>query len=126
MNFKDIFRKHMFSLVLILILLTTLGNNIIGDSNTYGVNKTVGWAYDISNLRFWVATIFPLSKGLYLLGYFVIFILSRKTVFLYSIIHFILIIASVIFASLEFLSTSLILCFISIILFGFNIFKSYR
>jgi hypothetical protein len=33
--------------VLILIILTILGNNIIGESNTYGMNKTVGWAYDI-------------------------------------------------------------------------------
>lgn len=126
MNFKDIFRKHMFSLILILLILTTLGNNIIGGNNTYGMNKTVGWAYDISNIRFWVATIFPLSKLLFLVGYFVIFILNRKTIFLYSFLHFFLIVTSILFSFLEFPSTSLILFFISIILFGFNIFKSYK
>jgi hypothetical protein len=116
----------MFSLILILLILTTLGNNIIGGNNTYGMNKTVGWAYDISNIRFWVATIFPLSKLLFLVGYFVIFILNRKTIFLYSFLHFFLIVTSILFSFLEFPSTSLILFFISIILFGFNIFKSYK
>jgi hypothetical protein len=126
MNFKDIFRKHMFSLILIFLILATLWNNIIGVNNTYGVNKTVGWAYDISNLGFWFATIFPLLNLLFLLGYLLIFILNRKTIFLSSILHYFLIIASVILVFLEFLPTSLILCFISIILFGFNIVKSYK
>ena len=62
-------------------------------TNTYGVNKTVGWAWDLTNLQ---VLAFPLYF-VYWLGYGAISLMKIKTNYRISIVHFITILLSFVY-----------------------------
>ena len=108
---------------LILVSFTFLIN--FGETSTYGVNKTVGWAYDISNQMYLNAILFPFCV-LFLVGYLLLMILRRKTNYLLSITHFSLIILSITGTLVYYYAISNFLYLVSIPLFFIIIFKSYK
>ena len=97
---------------------------LFGDIKTFGVNKTVGWAYDISNETIFTAILFTCSQILFIIGYLVLFLLRRKTNYLISIAHFELIILSLALLSYENFKINIVLSVVSLILFFVNILKS--
>lgn len=95
---KDFFTSKMFYILLFPLLLFILflilsmifsNSPIIG---TYGLNKTVGWAWDITNTTI---LIYPLYL-FYLLGYGIITLLKYKTNYIISIAHLISILICII------------------------------
>lgn len=89
---------------LLLILLFTFGyvlGYFFGNVETYGVSKTVGWAYNISNNVVLTSIIFFCSKILFILTYFILFLLKRKTNYYVSLAHFELIILTLYLMSSE-------------------------
>jgi len=54
----------------------------------YGLNKTVGWAYDISGFTMYYVKYFVFA---FFIGYLFLAIIKAKTNLVFSIIHFILI-----------------------------------
>ncbi|MDR7369830.1 hypothetical protein J2X17_000601 [Flavobacterium aquidurense] len=109
---------------LILVTFTLFIN--FGETSVYGVNKTVGWAYDISNQMYLNAILFPFCLILFLVGYLLLMILRRKTNYLLSITHFSLIILSITGTLVYYYAISSLLYLVSIPLFFIIIFKSYK
>jgi len=119
MNLKSIFEKRMFWLVLVLVLLVILDTT----NQIKGINKTVGWAYDLTN--FWILTGFITFSAwiLYIIGYGIMAILKYKTSWKLSILHFLLIVLTFLTASkIELFGTfNLIVGTMSILIFYLNI-----
>jgi hypothetical protein len=125
-DMKKIFTEHMFLLLLSTYGISYLVVYLLEDNQSYGINKTVGWAYDISNQFFFNALTYFLSKVLLLVGYLLIFLFNRKTVYHISIIHFCIIIASLISMFSKNYLTSTILFLTSMVVFFINVSKSYK
>ncbi|WP_264552894.1 hypothetical protein [Flavobacterium sp. N2038] len=122
---KKIFTEYMF---LLLIALFTLGFTLAylsGNMESYGTNKTVGWAYSIHN-EVLVSLIFSFSQIIFILGYFIIFRLKRKTNYYISLAHFELIILILALMSFGNFIAGFIACMASIILFFIAILKSHK
>jgi hypothetical protein len=119
---RIIFIKYMFFILTLLFLL----NAVFQNENSFGLNKTVSWAYDISNPVFFSVIIYALSQSLFFIGYLLILILRRKTNFYISIAHSGMIILTYLSIYFENYSTTTACCFISIILFFINIFKTHK
>lgn len=119
---KTIFTKYLF-LLLVLYVIVALS---FSDFSTYGVNKTVGWAYDISDLNFLIGLTYSFSILLFLIGYGILAILKRKTIFLISVVHFAIIIFSIFFDKIGVSIITLSLFIVSIGLFIINLIKSYK
>ncbi len=49
---------------------------------TYGVNKTVGWAWDITNIQFWLSLIPPTIIALIIIGLITIIVRFILLVFI--------------------------------------------
>ncbi len=88
MNVRKLFTTKMFLILLfpalvmaLFLLLFLLTQNSI---ETYGVNKTVGWAYDLTNLYFLA---FPLYI-VYLFIYGLLFLSKIRTNYVFSVLHF--------------------------------------
>ncbi|PCE66643.1 hypothetical protein [Sediminicola luteus] len=86
MNFRLVFEKYLFWLFLISFLLMT----VLGESETDSINKTIGWMYDSSNSPYLLGWINWGSAILFLLGYGMVLLASKKTHFKLSVIHFLL------------------------------------
>ncbi|MDY8137780.1 hypothetical protein [Aquimarina sp. 2201CG5-10] len=122
MNLKVWFQKHMFFLVLITysIFQFILGTRVY----FIGINKTVGWGWDFTNLFYffefgvWVSFLF---------GYGIIKFLGLKTQETLSIVHLGIIILSLIIASwnIQF-EIVLIIGIISLVVFILNIIKAKK
>ena len=119
---KITFTKYLFLLLLIFWILSLQ----IGETSTYGVSKTVGWAYNVNDLQFVNAVVFPLSQILFLFGYLVIMTFRRKTNFYLSLSHFLLIFLSFLTTSQEYFILGFVCCLASLVLFFINLAKSYR
>lgn len=123
---KKIFTEYMFLLVLSTFGVYFIVIYFFGNNQSYGINKTVGWAYDISNQFFYNALIDFFSKTLFLIGYFLIFLFQRKTIYHISITHFCIIFLSCISIFFKNYIISTIFLLISIIVFFINALKSHK
>jgi hypothetical protein len=121
---RKIFTKYLVFLLISLFGLGFILAYLFGDEQSYGVNKTVGWAYDISNQVFYTALIFTFSQILFIIGYLIVFLLRRKTNYYLSITHFEIIILTLLFY--ENFKVNTVFCLVSIILFFMNVFKSHK
>jgi hypothetical protein len=122
---KKVFTKYLFLLLISLFALGFILANLFGEVQYYGINKTVGWAYSIQDESL-IALIFGLSQIIYIIGYFILFLLGRKTNYYLSIAHFELIIVTLAITTYGNVMITTIFCFLSIILFFVNIFKSHK
>lgn len=112
---RKIFTKYLFFILISLFGFGFVLAYLFGDEQSYGINKTVGWAYDITTEVFYTALIFTFSQVLFLVGYLIIFFLGRKTNYHLSITHFEIILLTLIFY--ENFIINMIFCVFSIILF---------
>ncbi len=122
---KKIFTKYMFLLLISLFLLGFLLAYLFGDEQYYSMNKTVGWAFTVSNeiiLNIFLA----ISQILFIFGYLIVFLLKRKTNYYISLTHFEVIILAFYSISFENFNVTLVIGVFSIILFLINIFKSQK
>lgn len=122
---KKLFTNYMFLLLISLFLLGFLLAYLFADEQSFAVNKTVGWAYSISNEALLNAFL-TISQIVFIIGYSVIFFFKRKTNYYISIAHFEVIILAFYSISFKNFSLSIIIGLISIILFFINIFKSQK
>ena len=114
----------MFLLLILLFALGFLLGYLFSDEQFYTVNKTVGWAYNFSKEILLTAFI-TCSQILFIIGYFIIYLLKRKTNYYISLAHFEIIIIAFYSISFENFTVSAIFGVLSIILFLINIFKSH-
>jgi len=121
---KKIFTKYLFFLLILLFGFGFILAYLFEYEQSYGINKTVGWAYDISNQIFFTSLIFTLSQILFIIGYLIIFLIRRKTNYYLSIAHFEIIILTLVF--LENFIVNAIFSVLSITLFFTNVFKSHK
>jgi len=122
---KKVFTNYLFLLLLSLFALGFSLGFLFGAEQSYGINKTVGWAYSIQNEAL-LALIFYLSQIIFIIGYSILFLLNRKTNYYLSIAHFELIIVTLALVTFENLIVTAVFCSVSIILFFINIFKSHQ
>jgi len=87
MKYLVFFIKFIFFLLISYFVIGTIIINITGQT---GINKTVGWAWDLTSL------IIPLSI-IYFSTYSTLFILKIKTNMLFSILSILLLLFSVLF-----------------------------
>ncbi|MEL1239974.1 hypothetical protein [Flavobacterium flavipallidum] len=109
-----------------LVVLMIYGMGYVFGDESIGMNKTVGWAYDISNQMFYCALLYGFSILLFFVGYLLLAILGRKTNYHFSIVHFVLIIGAFILLNFSFFIFSTIIGLLSIAVFMKNIFSSYK
>lgn len=107
-----------------LVVLILFGINFVLGGDLGGINKTVGWAYDISNQIFYNSILLCFSQYIFLIGYLLITILGRYTDVKLSIIHFGLILGSISMFRFEDFIISTIFCLLSILMFFINISKT--
>lgn len=122
---KKVFTNYMFLLLISFFLLGFLLAYLFGDEQSFAVNKTVGWAYNISNEAL-LNAILAISQIIFIFGYLIIFLLKRKTNYYISLAHFEIILLAFYSISFKNFIVSVILGAISIILFLINIFKSQK
>ncbi|MBS7255233.1 hypothetical protein [Flavobacterium branchiicola] len=122
---KKIFTEYMFLLLTVLFALGFTLAYLFGNMESYGINKTVGWAYSINN-QVLISLIFSFSQIIFILGYLIIFLLKRKTSFYISLAHFELIIITLALMSFENFIASLVTSVLSLLLFFVAILKSHK
>ena len=84
MKVKNLFETKMYLIILLCLPLLVRFSEI----DNYGINKTVGWAYDFSGFTMYYVKYIVFA---FFIGYFFLSIIKAKTNYLLSIIHFILI-----------------------------------
>ena len=84
MKVKKLFETKMYLIILLCLPLLIRFTEI----ENYGINKTVGWAYDISGFTMYFVKYIVFA---FFIGYLFLAIIKAKTNFILSIIHFILI-----------------------------------
>lgn len=122
---KKVFTNYMFLLLISFFLLGFLLAYLFGDEQYFAVNKTVGWAYNISNEAL-LNSFLAISQIIFIFGYLIIFLLKRKTNYYISLAHFEIILLAFYSISFKNFIVSVVLGAISIILFLINIFKSQK
>ena len=122
---KKVFTNYMFLLLISFFLLGFLLAYLFGDEQSFAVNKTVGWAYKISNEAL-LNALLAISQIIFIFGYLIIFLLKRKTNYYISLAHFEIILLAFYSISFKNFIVSVILGAISIILFFINIYKSQK
>lgn len=118
---KQLFTKYMF-----LVILIFYGVVYLFGGDSFGVNKTVGWAYDLSNQMFYNVILLVFSQRLFFIGYLIVAILRRKTNFKFSVVHAALILGTIILFSFKCYITSSICCLLSLVIFLKSIFNTYK
>lgn len=122
---KKLFTNYMFLVLISLFVLSFLLAYLFGDEQSFAVNKTVGWAYNISNEALLNAFL-AISQIIFIFGYLIIFLLKRKTHYYISLAHFELILVAFYSILFKNFTVSVVLGTISIILFLINIFRSHK
>lgn len=84
MKVKNLFETKMYLIILLCLPLLVRFSEI----ENYGINKTVGWAYDFSGFTMYYVKYIVFA---FFIGYLFLSIIKAKTNYLLSIIHFILI-----------------------------------
>ena len=118
MTFRDILEKRMF----IVIGITWILINLTANNVEFGVNKTIGWAWDITNWVYWAGLI----NWLIPLGYIFLALLKFKTSYIISILQILSIVLLSILGLIDKsqLDKILYLNIIIAIIFIFNFFGS--
>ena len=122
---RKLFTQYLFLLLISLFLLGFLLAYLFGDARSFAINKTVGSAYSISNEAILNAFL-AISQIVFIFGYFILFLLKRKTNYYISLAHFEIIILAYYSISFENFTVSVLFGALSIILFLINIFKSQK
>lgn len=115
----------MFLLLIFLFALGFLLGYLFSDEQFYTVNKTVGWAYNLSKEILLTAFI-TCSQILFIIGYFIIYLLKRKTNYYISIAHFEIILLTLYTITFQNFTVTVVFCLLSVVLFFVNIFKSHQ
>lgn len=117
MNWKVLFKKRMFWLILLVIGSFYIIGNFI-ETQTYSVNKTVGWAFDVTNIFLINTFLLPISQIVSLIGYGVLALFRKETSLKLSVFHFCLLQFNLFFTSFyELLGfISVVLNFLAIII----------
>jgi hypothetical protein len=110
-------------MVIVLLLVNILYNLFTRRYKEYGINKTVGWAWNITDFS---PIIFLLSFYLFLMVYGIIALSKRKTNFNFSILHLIIIIGSLILLEKNEKGYLMIFNLLSLIVFFINLYKSLK
>ncbi len=85
---------------------------------TWGINKTVGWAWDISNFNYLQFLLYPI----YLFGYGLLFLFKVRTNYQLSLVHFgLIVISAAIFSYPNLSLVTFCLTFCSFLIFTINI-----
>lgn len=96
MFMKKLFTQYLFLPLSLPLLFSIIGcviallNN--GNVQTWGFNKTVGWAWDLTNSFYWSFFLYPV----YLVVYTILALLKTKTNYTFSVIHFCLIVIPIV------------------------------
>ncbi|AUC15849.1 hypothetical protein BTO06_12115 [Tenacibaculum sp. SZ-18] len=124
MNWKWIFEKGMFW---ILILTFFMGNYFSGQE-IIGENKTVGWTFDQSNQWIINGLIVFGSWLIFFIGYGIVALMRKKTDLNLSIAHLAIFILTLIIGIVNdlFGTRVLIISLISILVFGLNIYRTFK
>ena len=124
MNWKWIFEKGMFWVLVLVFFIM----NYFTSFEVRGVNKTVGWTFDISNQ--WVINGFLVfvSWLVFITGYGVITLLRKKTNLNLSIAHSITFVMTLIAGTLRDLYSIevLVVNSISIFVFILNVYSTFK
>lgn len=122
---RKLFTQYLFLLLITLFLLGFILAYLFGDERSFAINKTVGSAYTLSN-EVILNAFLAISQILFIFGYLILFLLTRKTNYYISLAHFEIIILAYYSISFENFTVSVIIGALSIILFLINIFKSQK
>ena len=121
MDWKLVFQKGMFWI----FLLTFLSVNILSSDEVEGINKSVGWGADRSNLLFYFALLLNGLILIYMIGYGVLAVLKKRTNLYFSIFHLILCVLLYVGVEKSNLFT-LLIGLLSFVVFVLNIVKANR
>lgn len=121
---KKLFTNKLFLLLMVpLVVVLTFLLFFWGIITTgrWGINKTVGWAWDITNFIYLPFLLY----FVYLLGYGIFYFLKIKTHYGFSLAHFVLIVLSwVYFTTTSYYYLVFLLTCIGFLLFVLNIITS--
>ena len=123
---KKIFEKNMFWITLTLMIFVLVTRGFYISMGTWNLNRTIGWGWDYTN-QIWMilSNCFTISLPLFTIGYGILYFLKRKTVFIFSVLHFSLILLMTFYHSGHLILTMLLLN-LSWLLFSLNIYKSEK
>lgn len=119
--FRYFFQKRM---VIIIFLIFILINLFANRYKHYGINKTVGWAWDINMINI-SPLIFLLLFYVFLLTYGIIALSKRKTNFKLSILHTAIILTSAILMEINEIEILMVLNILSLTVFSTNLFGTF-
>ena len=89
MNYSKILRNLFTTKMYLVILLDFLLLIIFSKTGEFGLNKTVGWAFDLSNVDFFLK--FTISIFLFFTGFGFLALARANTNLILSVLHFALI-----------------------------------
>jgi len=98
--------------------------NILSTEEVEGINKTVGWGVDRTNLLFYLALLLNGLILVYMIGYGVLLILKKRTNLYLSIFHLILCILLYVSVEKSNLFT-LLIGLLSFVVFVLNVVNSF-
>ena len=113
MSITELIEKRMFLLILATILLSI----ILGGGHPVGINKTVGWAWDVSNWMYW----FVYLNWIILFGYGFLSLKKYRSNRYLSGVHLILILVSFLINELLYFNINMIVIFNTVIIIIFII-----
>ncbi|PJJ08472.1 hypothetical protein CLU83_1745 [Flavobacterium sp. 1] len=116
------FQKRM---VLILFLIFILINLFSNRCKHFGINKTVGWAWDI-NMVYLSPLIFLIFFYVFLLAYGIIAFSKRKTNLKLSILHTAIILASAVLMEINEIEILMVCNILSFTVFSANLFGTFK
>jgi hypothetical protein len=123
---KRLFTHYLYLLLLLPILISLISCVVfinIGDAGTWGVNKTVGWAWDITNSVFLQFFLYPI----YLLGYIILALFRVRTDYKFSLGHVgLIVIPMFIIGNSNLAIVSFYLTVFSFLIFVINLIYSIR
>lgn len=90
---KDLFEKRMLWICLVLLMISFFQTGYIGHG-TWDLNRSIGWGWDITNFFWWGQSMFGLLLVINILGYFLIKLCKRRTNYLFSVSHTLLLLLS--------------------------------
>lgn len=107
-----------YLLLIFVIFFFTLGG--MYPFNFSGLNRTVGWLWEITNVRFY----FPLMLFSYLIGCMLLTLLKRRTHKIMAFLFLLVLILGVLMNSLGLYQNEAVLNILSVFLFGVLFFES--
>ena len=117
------FRKRMILLIITLFVIYLVFR--IFTNQNFGINKTVGWAWDVSNYYYWTGL---LTWCLSFLGYGLLFLFRVQTDLVLSRLHLVILTILLILSQMHGSSPTVLVLFeiLSLLVLAVNIIKSIR